>query len=470
MMALSFSTLGIALWRARQQDSRLTVLAGISVGLALLSGPSVLFGAISILLAWLIYRHFMKTRSKIHEADQPASIESLPTKKSPFPWAADKGTAILSCGLTILLVGTYFFQHPQGLAAWFQTLPSFLSGWISPPEVSFMQLLIALLVFQPFALMLALIGIIRWLIGQNLEEYPHPLSLLFLLLWIIFSLLICFLYPGRHVSNLIWTLVPLWILAAIALKGYIPQGKPNTISLLQAGLILVLLALFWNTLIATSQIATSTTWEMIGLRFGILIGIISLGGLTTVLVSLGWSWETSRNGLMWGLIIAFSIYLTSVMWGASQLRANQPPELWSHPPATGQADLLMDTMGGLSRWKTGLTEQIDGISLVDTPSLRWVLRDYPNVHYETGLPTEILPSVIITRQEQEAPSLTASYRGQDFSWWVNPGWTGALPPNPLEWLTFRKAPLFNEMLILWARSDLFPGGTLELNTDSHEIP
>jgi len=233
---------------------------------------------------------------------------------------------------------------------------------------------------------------------------------------------------------------------------------------------LVLLALFWNTLIATSQIATSTTWEMIGLRFGILIGIISLGGLTTVLVSLGWSWETSRNGLMWGLIIAFSIYLTSVMWGASQLRANQPPELWSHPPATGQADLLMDTMGNLSRWKTGLTEQIDGISLVDTPSLRWVLRDYPNVHYETGLPTGTLPSVIITRQEQEAPSLTASYRGQDFSWCVNPGWTGALPPNPLEWLTFRKAPLFNEMLILWARSDLFPGGTLELNTDFHEIP
>jgi uncharacterized protein (TIGR03663 family) len=470
MMALAFGTMGLALWHVRKQDSRIQVLAGISSGLALLSGQALLIGASGLFLAWFIHRYIKRTRSAKQEPNQPASTESIPDRKVIPPWIADARTVILSSGLTIILVGTYFFQHPQGLAAWFQMLPSYLTGWISSPEVSTGQLMVASLVYQPLALLLALIGIIRWLVRQSLGEEPEPFSLFFLLLWVIISLLLSFLYPGRQVSDLVWTLVPLWILAADALKVYIPQGKPNLISLLQAGLILVLTALFWNTLIATGHVVTSTTWETIGLRFGILIGIISLGGLTTVLVSLGWSWETSRNGLMWGIVIAFSIYLFSVMWGASQLRANQPQELWSQPPATGQADLLNDTMQDLSRWKTGLSQQIDAVSIVDVPSLRWVLRDYPNIRFETGLPTGALPSIIITRQEQEAPTLTAAYRGQDFAWWVNPGWASALPPNPIEWLTFRKAPLFNEKLILWARSDLFPGGAMESNTNSDETP
>jgi len=157
------------------------------------------------------------------------------------------------------------------------------------------------------------------------------------------------------------------------------------------------------------------------------------------------------------------------MWGASQLRANQPQELWSRPPATGQADLFTSTMLDLSRWKTGFSHQIDAISIVDVPSLRWILRDYPNIRFYNHLPTGALPSIIITRQDQEAPALTTSYRGQDFTWWIQSGWTGALPANLLEWITFRKGPLLDEKLILWARSDLFPGGTLDASPISSEI-
>ncbi len=468
MMALAFGSLGLGLWRIRQQSSRLQILAGICVGLALLSGPALLIGASGLFLAWLIIQRIQRKKPETYETSQTSLTESMPSEKKPSSWIADARTAILSCGLTILLVGTFFFRYPQGLAAWFQMLPSYLTGWFSTPQVSSGQLIVAFLIYQPLALLLAIIGIARWLIRRILGEEPEPFTVLFPLLWVIASLLLNLLYTGRQVSDLVWVLVPLWFLAADALKEYLPQGKPNLISLLQAGLILVLLALFWNTLIATSKIVTSSMLETVGLRFGILIGILSLGGLTTVLVSLGWSWKTSRNGLMWGIIIGLSVYLISAMWGASQLRANQPEELWSRPPATGQADLFTSTLQDLSRWKTGFSHQIDTISVVDAPSLRWVLRDYPNIHFETGLPTGTLPSVIITRQEQEAPALTTSYRGQDFAWWIIPGWTSALPPNFLEWITFRKAPVYNEKLILWARSDLFPGGTLDSKTESDE--
>ena len=55
----------------------------------------------------------------------------------------------------------------------------------------------------------------------------------------------------------------------------------------------------------------------------------------------------------------------------------------------------------------------------------------------------------------------AAYRGHAFAWQVLPGWQGPLPPMGIEWIAFRRAPLQNQHIILWARSDAFPGGELE---------
>ncbi len=475
MMALAFSLLGLGLWHIHRIDTRLPVLVGISAGLAILSGPALLSGISGLLLVYIITRFINRIRAANKDASQDLTVEKPPDHKEIPSIPADMRMVMISTGLTVLLVGTSLFQHPEGLAAWFQMLPAYLAGWLpstalnSSPVLG-TQLIFALLVYQPLALLLTLIGIVRRLFHQSLDEESGEHLPFFLFLWVIASFLLNLLYPGRQVNDLVWTLIPLWMLAAISLVGFLPRGKPNLISLLQAGLILVLSSLFWNTLIASNQITAGTAWQTIGLRLGILIGIISLGGLTTVLVSLGWSWETSRNGLVWGLTVALVVYSISSMWGASQLRANLPNEFWSRPPAPSQVELLTSTLQDLSRWKTGFSQQIDAISTIDAPSLLWVLRDYPNIHIEPGLPTGTLPSVIITRQEQEAPALTATYRGQDFVWWVRPGWSSAVPPNITEWLTFRAAPLENEKLILWARSDLFPGGTFGSGINSDESP
>ncbi|GAG91398.1 unnamed protein product, partial [marine sediment metagenome] len=116
----------------------------------------------------------------------------------------------------------------------------------------------------------------------------------------------------------------------------------------------------------------------------------------------------------------------------------------------------------------GYRHQIDILTTVDTPSMRWVLRNYPQSRFTADLKIGELPSVIITRQEGEVPQLNTSYRGQDFVWWQQPGWSGALPTPILPWLTFREAEIKNETVILWARSDLFPDGTLDLEEDLSE--
>ena len=231
-----------------------------------------------------------------------------------------------------------------------------------------------------------------------------------------------------------------------------------------AALVFILLVLLWLNLAGFNQI--NLDFQATALRLGILIGVIVLGALTTVLVGLGWSWNIARLGLVWGLTAALGVYTLGGMWGVSQLHANERQvirqELWDPTPLTGEADLLLKTLEDLSEWNTGLRTSIDVTVAVDAPSLRWALRNFRHVQFVGEgqvLQGGDTPSVIITRKSQETPNLTASYRGQDFGWWKVPAWTGALPPDFPRWLAFRQSPVESEQLILWARGDLFPGGT-----------
>ena len=147
-------------------------------------------------------------------------------------------------------------------------------------------------------------------------------------------------------------------------------------------------------------------------------------------------------------------------------RKNGAQDLWPILPTPGQADQLILTLSDLSSWNTGLKDQLEIVALVDSPdkqwdALRWELRRYPNAHFKTSLSVGETPPVVITRQGTELPGLVENYRGQDFIWRQYPGWQGIFPPNLINWLAFRQAPLSQDRIILWARGDIFPGGTLE---------
>jgi hypothetical protein len=209
------------------------------------------------------------------------------------------------------------------------------------------------------------------------------------------------------------------------------------------------------------------------LRVGILVGLLALGAVVAILVGLGWSWTAARAGLVWGLCAALGLYGISAMWNASFGSGPYQIDLWQPAPVTHNADLLLKTVEDLSEWNTGLTRNIDLTLAADAPSLRWMLRDYPNL--TTVAETELsaypaTPAIVITRQTADTPRLAETYRGQDFAWWVYPGWEGALPPDFLRWLTTRQAPLRQEQVLLWARSDLFPGGESILIAAPPEVP
>lgn len=451
--ALLFIVLAAGFYRQHR-----LVLAGLAAGLGLLSGPSLVFGLVTIGIAWLALTLILGIPSR-----ETPSTETY----SPPRQKLGLRSALYSAGVAILLIGTLFLSVPEGLAAWVEGPVIYLSGWVGIPEVSALRMLAALPVYALLPLLFGLATTGRLLASaRSLPHIPadlnHPMAFaLFLALWTLVALLISLIYPARQVLDLVWVLAPLWGLAALELARHLPEGMVSPVAAGQAALVVVVLALFWLTLAGLAHTAPDTPGT--GLRLGIMAGLLALVFLTSLLVALGWSWEAGRQGLAWGLAIALGLGSLSTLWGATQLRAGQPQELWSAQPAPGQIDLLVETVQELSVANTGFPQLIEIQTDLKSPALVWALKDFENFRMVQGVQhgaalAGSMPQILITAGPGDDPRLSAAYLGQDFAWNLRTDWPGALPERLAPWVAFREAAISNEQILLWARSDLFPGG------------
>lgn len=454
MPAIGFGLLALSL-----AVSQNWVTTGVFAGLAMLSGPAVTQGFLILIFAWGMVKILQRARG-----------QSFPIETSWF--SAMTGDNLRKVGIgavgVILLVGTLFFRYPQGLDAWVSTFPAYLQSWKSASEIPWQRLLVALVVYQPLALFFGLVGAaLTWTYLADGTEWVR-LSI-FSSFGLVAAILLALVIPGRSIADLGWVLVLLWILAGIGMAGiYSHEAYDNRIVLGLAIAFIILMAFLWLQLATISQLIPGMRLDYVHLI--VFLTLILLGGLLTWLVSAGWSWGVARLGLSFGLVVSLGIYTFSNVWGIVQLIPNlqeiERQELWSEYPLTSQASLLLKTLGDLSEWKTGRRDALDITVAIDAPSIRWTLRSFSNVKYlaehqsltHVGQDGNDLPSLILTRQEDEVPNLTVAYRGEGFGWWMKPDWSGALPPDFLRWLVFRQAPWQSELVILWARSDLFPGG------------
>jgi hypothetical protein len=465
MMAVAFLLLAVGLIY-----NRLPILAGIMLGLALLSGPDVITGLIILALTWALL-----------------TLTKRFTGSALPPFSLSGSTAIrlvVSMAFTILLIGTAFFRYPQGLATWFDTLPAYLGGWITPSGIPILRILLAMVIYQPAIVIFGLVAAVR---GLFLAAKDQERRVVYLWLgWIVIALVMILAYPARQTLDLAWVIIPFSALAAEGIIALLapgrespegdndaeldsqPKEKIHPIAIIQALLLIVLMSLLWYSLASISRLQPGDYNRTA--HFIVIIGILALGALTTVLIQLGWSWHTARFGLTCGILGGLILFSVSMLWGVVYLRPSQPQELWSPMSGPAEADLFINTLQDLSSWNTGRTEGIDIVSEVNSPSLLWILRNFPNTQYTDRFVGSNLPSILITRQEQETPTLAAAYRGQDFTWTSTPGWSGALPTDWIGWLTFRNAPVQQDKIILWARSDRFPGGTLSQSSGEAPLP
>ncbi len=308
------------------------------------------------------------------------------------------------------------------------------------------MLLLSLMVYQPFALLLAIIALVRgWIHGVR--------RIIFLSVWLLVSLLLVIFLPARQMADLTWSLIPLSMLAAIELTRHFniyPEERREV-----AGVVLLTTFIWVFAWLGLSGL----TWQPVGtpqyqLRFWMLIAAMALLVISLVLIAAGWSMRIARFGAVWGLALGMGALSLGGAAGVTGFRGTDFPELWWPQASPLQADLLRESVNQLSEFGTGHDESANVVVLgINSPALVWALREH-SVTVAESVDIANAPDFVVTPFEMN-PALVAAYRGQDFTWRQTPLWNLTAPDGWLRWLVLREMPQSGEVIILWARDDLF---------------
>ncbi len=425
MLAVAFGLWALVFFWRRQSAP-----AGIFTGLSLLSGVYIWQGALTLGVAYLLLR--ILPGGKVFNGAQR------------FDRGGWQVFGALMVG-TVLFVGTFLTLIPQGLGAFAGIFPAYLRTWWQSSGIPVWQNPLALLVYQPLVLVFGLFGGIRSVrSGEPLDRLAA--------LWAVFAFLLAVVLPGRLPLDLIWVVLPLWWLASRTLAHFfqMPAEAPFAV-LLEALIIFVLMLVGWLNIagfVVDGQV----------LRLYFTLGLLAIALVATYLIAAGWSRSAAVTGLVWGLCLGLLLWIGSEALAPGRPRTGSPVELWQVPPAAGEINLALRTLGDFSEWKTGRRDALEMEVVGIDPTVQWYLRNFPNAIYrQASVPNE-LPLVLITPAEYPDPQLSLPYRGQDVSWSYRASWANLPLRDWLRWLFYRQAPIEDQLITIWARADIFPGG------------
>jgi hypothetical protein len=425
-------------------------LAGFFAAIALLSGPAIWMGLLSIGITWAINQGLQALRPSKSETELETIAADLTTTDYQLPSTDYRTTlrsSLMPFIITFITAGTLFFIAPNGISAALASLPAFIDRWITPSNVPQSRLFLSLLVYQPLTILLALLAIIRGL--RKLSPRIIPISI-----WFVVSLLLAIFLPSRQVADLAWVLIPLCALASLEFVRNIdihPQERTEVAGV--AFLTAFIWVFAWLDFSGLVWIPADT--REYSIRFWLLVGALFLLVLSLLLVAAGWSMRTARIGGVLGLGLVLSVLSFAGTLGSAGLRGLDNPELWWSPSIPMQADLLESAVREISEFGTGDDFSAPVvIAGVDSPALEWALREH-HVQVVDSLDVSTSPYFVVT-PFQEDPGLVLAYRGQDFAWTQTPLWDlTASPTDWIRWVALREMPQSGDTIILWARDDLF---------------
>lgn len=446
VMALGFLALAVYLWSRRR-----FLGSGAAAGLLLLSGPSMVFGALSLLVSGLIIRQTTAWRPGL-DIDRDSFRRFL-----------------AGAGIVLILVGTLVMRQPQGLAAMVQAVPDHLAGWMpGAGGASLPQSLLALAVYQPFGLLFASLALLD---RRRANSVLDPK----LAVLVLVPLAVVLLYPGRQVWMLVWVITPVWLLAGRYLGEFLalPDEEDRPFAYGEAAFYAVLLAYWWHNLAKLTTQAGLVVPEGYSLTdiwafdptarvYVIRLAVVFLVPLVLLamsgLVSLGWKANFFSHGAVWGLSIFLMFYILVAGFGFLSEGDQLANELWLQGPGSGTIDEMVTAIEEASLQQTGTRDELELVYQVDSALLHWLFRKMPNAHYLPVAPENALYAVVLNAEPDFGLTVGGQfYAGQHFTLFYRPDWAGrAAPPDFDRWLVYREAPLQTDRVYLWTRLDLFP--------------
>jgi hypothetical protein len=363
--------------------------------------------------------------------------------------------ALLSAAIVFVAVSTCLLLYPAGFGAalrlsfhWAQQLG--LEGELVSP-------LLALLRYDPAAALLGPVALVwAWRRGERTG--------MLLGLWAALILPIVLLQAGVMV-NVAAVLLPAYLLIGLLAGEVWARREPGDSRRTAAGAAILILGLGALLLTAGGRIARL---GLLSGEYGPLLGMaalaFALAGIA-VIVSMVWDNAAARRGVMAGIAALLLFWQWGSAMQLSRLGANDPRERWVESGSDDDLPVMVELLRQASLQATNSEQDLAVFSLVDSPVLRWYLRDYSQAQFGATLPFDWpadatgaaeMADVIIAPLDVQ-PELPADYFGADFG--LERHETEPGPPvlgEALKWWLFREsaAPVNEERVVLWIRSDL----------------
>ena len=441
------------------------VASGVFFGLGLASGAPFLTGALIVALtafaaAWV-------------SSDERATMREA--------WAClgkQRRAFLVALGLTALVVATTASVYRLGLGALAASWAGWLRGFTSAAAGRSPQTVFTfLLVYEPLLVVFGVIGAAR----ASLRGSGHrPAQRLF---WFgLAALGFATLYGGRTLFDIIWVVMPLaalagWALAEIIGAAWERERAAWPLVAAQVGVIAALFVFSGLNLAALAEQArvspdfSQGSLSLSGFSIPVsrlsylYLAAVALGLVFVVsyLFGMGWSPRAARLGLTLGCSAALLLMNLTAGWGVTQLRANDPVELWWERPTADGLRQLMLVLRNTSNYATGHEHDIQ-VTVQAPPdgALAWALRAFPHAAFVEALGANVDSPVVIAPMDEsqppeaQNPQLGSSYVGQSFPlrYALFPASTPPAWPDQLGWFMFRRAPTQAERVILWVRQDV----------------
>lgn len=413
------------------QKKRWFYTLSIALGLGLCSSPLFFSGlATGLLAVWL-------TR--------------WTTKQDPGIRFPERTTILrgVILGLLVLVgLSTRFLTYPAGLGASARLLGEWLGQFgfgsglqgLAAPFLVLARYEIALLVLGTAAFF--------WVIWKGNTTST------FYLLWLLAGLGLLFLQSGT-LSNVLPVTVAGYLLVGLAANLLLQRGINGWTWALMAFLILIGAVLLVN---ATRYLRVSLYEE--GLS-NIWLSILALAAAVLIIY---YTWVMTDARIGQGIWLALFLLLLTYEWGTAwhltHRAANDPRESWVAQGTDNDVPLLVDMLRDISRQATNSDGDLALISGVDTPVLRWYLRDFRRAIIGESLPPQAQQQVVISALGNVEPRLGSDYVGSDYGL-LRKG-TSAPPESStplsdlLRWLLFHEtaAQMIEDRVIVWVRADL----------------
>ncbi len=440
---LALAALGFGLRYVETRRPRDLRIAAISIGLALISGPGALTALIAIGLGSIMaYRWLLSDDDRARLRDLRQDTAAL---REALIWGA----------ATVLLVASTLLLNLGGLRGVPEVVSAWLSAWRSLDTIGPLQIFQVLLIYEPLIILAGLAGLVMAM--RRVAGVTAVLGM-----WGIVALLIAIAQPARQVTDLALALVPLALLAGLAVQHLIDAladrgawGNEGALWLVGApliGYLAITLSSYAtdHNLIGNAQLLGQTLSPLGSFAVLLAILVLIVGGIFSLAMGLG---AVLRAGGGLALIILALLSIGGT-WSVTQLHAGDPHELlWGPTATTPEVRPLLQAVEAAS-WRATGTPQQAAINVAlpkFDPVIAWYLRGFKNTQFTAA--ADASTPIAITPLGAEPLAEPGAYLGAKFVTRAVWSPSGLDDTALLRWWVYRQAndPIAEQTLVVWVK-------------------